>query len=173
MTNRFAIVGSRTTARRSARGTGISVFVVRGGEPWHQVAEYPTTNPSFLALDPHRPVLHAVHGDGTEISTLAIDPHTGALTLLGVQSTKGHQPRAPGVHPGRVLESSPITPAERSCRCPSCPTGPSSRSRGACTSTAPPGRTAATRPRRSRTVVFDPTGRFLLVPDKGLDTVFV
>jgi len=90
----FAYVGCRTTRERSARGKGIGVYAVDTlSGAWVRVESFePLDNPSFLALNEAQDVLYAVHGDGTEVSSFAIDPSTGRLSLLNRQSCRGHNP---------------------------------------------------------------------------------
>jgi 6-phosphogluconolactonase len=170
----IALVGSRTTTHRNARGRGISTFRVDACGQWHQIAEYSITNPTFLAADRARHLVHTVHGDGTEISTFNIDVRTGTLSLIGTQSTGGQNPAHLAFTPDRrhmivVNHSSGSVvsfPVQQD--------GTLGPLRSCLELTGEPGphRTDQTGSKPHQ-VVFDPSGRFLLVPDKGLDTVFI
>jgi 6-phosphogluconolactonase len=78
----YAYVGSRTSKERNARGKGISVFGF--DSLWRmlelvQVVEA-VINPSFLALSQDGRFLYTVHGDKHELSAFAIDRDSGTLT---------------------------------------------------------------------------------------------
>lgn len=94
--NDLAFVGTRTTEKRNARGRGIEVFDATQ-EPWTHIETVPVINPSFLALDRKNSVLHAVHGDMTELSSYAVKEASGGaadpiLVSLGQHSTGGTNP---------------------------------------------------------------------------------
>jgi 6-phosphogluconolactonase len=170
----IALVGSRTTTQRNARGRGISVFRVDGPGTWNQIAEYPITNPTFLVADPDREIVHTVHGDGTEVSTFHLDTKAGTLSLLGTQPTAGRNPAHLALTPDRrhlivVNHSSGSMVSFRVRR-----DGTLGPMRSCLEFTGEPGphRTdqSGSKPHH---VVFDPSGRFFLVPDKGLDTIFI
>jgi len=63
----FAYVGSFTSEVRKARGEGISVYRIDSGSGrWGRVqALNREVNPGYLAIDPKRPVLYAVHSEPT------------------------------------------------------------------------------------------------------------
>jgi 6-phosphogluconolactonase len=94
MASVFAYVGCRTTRERNARGKGIGVYAVDPlSDAWERVESFePLENPSFLALNEAQNVLYAVHGDGVEVSSFAIDPTTGRLSLLNRQRCEGRNP---------------------------------------------------------------------------------
>jgi 6-phosphogluconolactonase (cycloisomerase 2 family) len=88
----LAYVGCRTTRERKAQGRGIGVFGVSPQAEWKelQVVEG-LRNPSFLCLHPAAPMLYAVHGDFSEISSLAI-AGDGTLTPAGMCAAHGRNP---------------------------------------------------------------------------------
>ncbi len=174
----LAFVGCFTTQKRRARGLGLDVYRT-GGSPdpgrWSPVERVDgLVNPSFLVSDPGRGTLYAVHGDGEYASAFAAEPETGRLRPLGRAPTGGvnvvHQALDPsgqvlvvanygsgsvavlpvradgGLEPAsQVLELTGVLGPHRSEQ-------------------------AAAHPHQ---IVFDPSGAFILVPDKGLDRVFV
>lgn len=94
--NDLAFVGTRTTEKRNARGRGIEVFDATQ-EPWVHIETVPVINPSFLALDRRNSVLHAVHGDMSELSSYAVKEAAGGaadpiMAPLGQRSTGGTNP---------------------------------------------------------------------------------
>jgi 6-phosphogluconolactonase len=172
----LAFIGCFTTERRKARGTGIDIYRIdpESGRwsPAGHVGDL--VNPSFLVADPARNVLYVAHGDCDYATSFSIDPATGALRSLGQAATGGTN----GVHPA-------LDPSGRFLVVASYASGSLAvlpvRSDGSLTDftqlldlpgTIGPHRTeqACAHPHH---VVFDPSGRFLLVPDKGLDRVFV
>jgi 6-phosphogluconolactonase len=173
-TPRLALVGSRTTRHRDALGTGITVFALDGPDEWRLVCGFDTTNPTFLALDPRRDVMHAVHGDGDQISSYALDVSTGGLTLLGTQSTMGTNPAHLTFTPdGRFV----MVANHSSGSIVSLPVEENGTLGTVCstielTGTPGPHRSDQTGPKPHQ-VVFDPTGRYFLVPDKGVDAVAI
>jgi 6-phosphogluconolactonase len=172
----LAFVGSFTTARRKARGQGIHAYRID-----HQSGTWSLTdhigdliNPSFLITDPARSVLYAAHGDSDYASAFSIDPQAGTLHLLGRATTGGRN----GVHLaldpfGRFLIVANYASGSLSVL-PIRTDG----SLGSVTQVLDlPGLTGPHGTEQTGAhphhVVFDPSGRFVLVPDKGLDRIFV
>ena len=92
MTGMLAYTGCRTTRQRNARGKGIGVYVIEQGR-WRLVDIQPTLeNPSFLALDAAQEVLYTVHGDGGEVSSFRIDAGSGRLEHLNTVACLGKNP---------------------------------------------------------------------------------
>lgn len=171
----FAYVGSRTTRERNARGKGIGVFKVEprtGALDLVQQVEG-LVNPSYLALGPGGDVLYTVHGDEREVSAFGIDRASGALRFINRQSTEGTNPVHLALDPsghflvvtnhiGASLAVLPIT-ADGAL-------GPVSE---LVTVSGPPGpHRVEQQQAKPHFNPFDPTGRFVVVPDKGLDRVF-
>ncbi|MCA1216945.1 lactonase family protein [Streptomyces sp. 8L] len=170
----LAVVGCFTTAERKARGTGIRVFH-RDGAPWRAAHRLDgIVNPSFLRADPERGVVYAAHGDDDVVSAYTVDPATGAIAPLGRARSAGRNGVAVALHPSKrflfvadyadgSVSTLPVasdgSPADAT-HCLALP-GPAGPHRVEQTSSHP------------HDTVMDPAGRFLLVPDKGLDRVFV
>ncbi|OTP72769.1 lactonase family protein [Caballeronia sordidicola] len=168
----YAYVGSRTSKERNARGKGISVF--RLDSLWGtlelvQVVE-DLMNPSFLSLSRDGRFLYTVHGDEHELSAFAIDHDSGTLTFLNQQSTGGKNPVHLAFDPsGRYLvvsnhigASLAVVPVAADGRLESLsqlveiegPVGP---------------HRVEQRQSKPHFNLFDPAGRFVIVPDKGTD----
>lgn len=172
----FAYVGSFTSKERKARGDGINVYRVdpaSGG--WTHVQLVPDlVNPSFLTLDRRQRVLYSVHADLTEVSAFAVDHESGKLSALNRQSMGGKNPVHLAIDPsGRFLVTAnysagtvAVLPIETQGAL-----GPMTDS------VALPGDPGPHRTEQASShphdVPFDPAGRFILVPDKGLDRIFV
>ncbi|WP_326538826.1 lactonase family protein [Pseudorhodoferax sp.] len=171
----FVYVGSRTTRERKARGDGISVyrFDAERGElaPVQVVGDL--VNPSYLALNRGGDRLYTVHGDGHEVSTFAVDRHTGHLQRLQTQDCGGSNPVHLALAPdGRhllvsnhrsgtlavlpVQDDGLLAPVSQRVALQGTP-GPHRQEQ--------PGAKPHFNP-------FDPGGQWVVVPDKGLDRVF-
>ena len=171
----FIYVGCRTTRERNARGNGINVYRVdpsSGGLSHVQLLDG-LINPSFLAVNAQRTFLYCVHGDTDRVSALTI--HTdGTLSLLNSQSTQGHNPAHLAISPdggflivsnhysGSVVVLPILTSGELGELCDQVYTdGPIG-----------PHRVEQNGP-KPHFNPFDPSGRMVVVPDKGLDRIFV
>ena len=171
----LTIVGSFTTAERKARGTGISVFRHTDTARWQRAGQLDgLVNPSYLYADPGRNLVYAAHGDAGFASAYAIDPASGAIARVGGANSSGHNGVAMTMHPsGRFLfvanysSGSVTTLPIGDDRCPS-----DASQRLELPGPAGPHRVEQTM-LHPHDVVMDPSGRFLIVPDKGLDRVFV
>ncbi|MBS0278427.1 MAG: lactonase family protein, partial [Proteobacteria bacterium] len=172
---RLAFVGSFTTRSRGARGKGISVYDVRTvGGRWSEIfrVEEPV-NPSFLIADPNRSILYAVHGDERHASAYAIDRGTGELYLINRTRTGGLN----GVH----LSLDPTGQFLIVANHDSGSLGVLALARDGSLGNAiqildlpgalgPHREQFSTQPHQ---VMFDPSARFVIVPCKGTDRVFV
>ena len=88
----FAYIGCRTSQERGGRGEGLRVMGV-GKDQWTEIEVIQgLTNPTYLAIHPDGHVLYAVHGDGTEISAFARDRGTGRLEELNRKNCGGRNP---------------------------------------------------------------------------------
>jgi 6-phosphogluconolactonase (cycloisomerase 2 family) len=172
----FAYVGCFTTVARGARGDGINVYRVdRQSGAWTHVQRVgELVNPSFLILDRGERVLYVVHADLAEVSAFTRDPATGMLAFLNRQPTGGRNPVHLALDPsGRWLAIANYAGgnvALLSIR-PDGALGPIVDS-VALAGEPGPHRTEQPGPHPHH-APFDPSGRFVVVPDKGLDRVFV
>jgi 6-phosphogluconolactonase (cycloisomerase 2 family) len=171
----FVYVGSRTTKERNARGQGINVYRMNpeSGHWSHVQLVGDLVNPSFLAIDQSRKFLYSVHGDFSEISAFAIDVDTGVLTFINQQSTCGKNP----VH--LVVDKT-----NRFVIVANYATGTLAvlpkHADGALDPVAQlvelPGKPGPHKVQQTSShphhLPFDPAGRFIVVPDKGLDRIF-
>ncbi|MEI9983723.1 MAG: lactonase family protein [Aliidongia sp.] len=172
----FAFVGCFTTPERKARGTGIDICRIDPvSGAWRLAGHHGgLTNPSFLITDPARHILYAVHGDLDYASAFAIDPATGALTPLGQAATGGRNGVHPAIDPtGRFM----IAANYASGTVAVLPIRPDGTLGDFTQLLDLPGAVGPHRTEQAcahpHHIVFDPSGRFVLVPDKGLDKVFV
>ena len=142
------------------------------------VQQVPSTNPSFVALDPSRRFLYVINEVGDyegkksgSIEAYSIDPNAGTLKLLNRQSLNSPGPAHLAVDPtGRYVVVAVygggefvVLPIETDGRL------------GTVSSVL---KDAGTGPNRSRqdaphphSVVFDPSGRFIAAADLGIDKV--
>jgi 6-phosphogluconolactonase len=171
----YAYVGCRTTRERLARGDGISVFEVdRQSGALEQVQLVKDlVNPSFLALNRKGDALYAVHGDMSEVSAFAVDKPSGKLSFINRRSTQGKNPVHLAIDPtGRYLVVSNHLGSSLAVL-PIAADGSLEELTQLVHLEGPVG------PHRIEQQLskphfnpFDPTGRFVIVPDKGLDRVF-
>jgi 6-phosphogluconolactonase len=173
-TPQFVYVGSFTTPERG-HGEGITVFRRGPSGGWSQVQLLKDLeNPSFLIIDRSGRFLYAVHSDGDKASAYRIDPASGRLTLVNHQATGGSN----GVHlaidaTGRFLVAANYASGTLALL-PINQDGSLAALADLATLTGTPG------PHKTEQLSshphhcpFDPTRRFIVVPDKGLDKIFV
>ncbi|MDP9169881.1 MAG: lactonase family protein [Acidobacteriota bacterium] len=172
----IAYVGCYTTAQRHARGDGIHIYKVdvKAGAWTHVRRVGDLVNPSFLVLGRDRRLLYSVHGDERYASAFSIYRPTGDLTLLGTADTGG----ANGVHFAQSPDCRFMVVANYgSGSVAVLPVRPDGRLVNQIQLVELEGQPGPHRLEQSSShphqVVFDPSGQFVLVPDKGLDRVFV
>ena len=171
----FAYVGAFTTLERKGHGGGINVYRVDPASgAWSHKQLLELVNPSFVALDRAQRFLYAVHADLDEVSAYAIDKQTGRITALNRQSCGGKNPVHLSIDPtGRWIVTANYTagsvgvvPIEKDGTL-----GPRADL------VSLPGEPGPDRVRQASShpheAVFDPSGRFLAVPNLGLDRIFV
>ena len=173
---RFAYVGSFTSEARKARGDGISAYRIDPeSRRWARVqALNKEVNPGYLAVDPKRPVLYAVHAEANHVSAFSVNDTTGELTLINRQSCGGDNP----VHlaldaTGRFLVVANY--GSGSVAVFRVGDGGSLESRTDLVSLQGepgPHRAEQSAPHPHQ-CPLSPGGRFVIVPDKGLDRLFV
>jgi len=172
---RFAYTGCRTTKERGARGKGMNVYRVDSatGAWTHVQLVENLVNPSFLAFDREQRFLYAVHGDFSEMSSFRIDRENGTLSLINQQSTGGKNP----VH--LVADQTNRFMIVANYATASLAVLPFRQDGGLeplvqllqLLGDGGPHMLEQTGPHPHH-LVFDPSGRFLIVPDKGADGVF-
>jgi len=174
----FAYVGCYTTPDRDGRGTGIEAYRMDAATgAWEHVQSLgDVPNPSFLALDPSGRRLYTVHGGDTysAVSAFAIDHSNGQISLLNTQPCGGPNPVGLTVSPaapflvvanygGGTIAALPIN-ADGSL-------GPLS---DLVTLVGEPGPHPTEQTKsHPHHISMDPDGRWLIVPDKGFDRVYV
>lgn len=168
-------VGSRTTRERNARGAGISVYrldAVHGTlAPVQVVGDL--VNPSYLALNQRGDRLYSVHGDGHEVSSFAVDATSGRLQWLQTQDCQGRNPVHLALDPsGRhLVVANHLTSALAVL--PVQADGTLAPVSQVLTLEGTPGPHRKEQPfAKPHFNPFDPSGRWVVVPDKGLDRVF-
>ncbi len=170
-----AFVGSFTTARRKARGKGISVYHVDDVlGAWSLVEVFETmANPGYVALDSQQRFLYASHGDGDTVSAYAVEAKTRKLRLLNQQPSSGDNGPHVTVGPGDryvVVANGPGIVV--------LPINADGSLAPATDAVVPPGKEGPYKREQGlgahpHQVLFDPTGRYLISPDKGVDATHV
>jgi 6-phosphogluconolactonase (cycloisomerase 2 family) len=170
-----AYIGSRTTRERQARGDGITVCRVESDgrlTPVQVLGDL--VNPSFLALNRRGDRLYSVQGDGDACSVFAVAPHDGTLTHLQTQGCGARNP----VHlvldaeEARLFVSSHLTGELLALPVQADGTLGAVTQRVAMPGEPGPHRVEQpfAKPHHNP---LDPSGRWVVVPDKGLDRLFV
>lgn len=171
-----AYVGSYTTADRDGRGDGIHVYDIDDATgAWSHIQHVGgLENPSLFTLRRNNSVLYSVHGARKLLSAFRVDRVGGQLSLL-------NQIDCGGVNP----VDSVLDPSERFLIVPNYSSGnvavaplaedgalqPISQVYVLPGTTGPD--TAHQQGAMPHGVIFDPSGRFAVVPDKGRDAVFI
>lgn len=173
----FAYVGCFTRGDgRDSVGDGIGVFRVDPlSNRWTQVQRFADiANPNFLTFDRRQRYLYTADGANREYATaFSIDPRSGELKMLNRQPTG----RDGGLHvivdPTNGYLLVPHNPGTIAVL-PIRPDGSLAPMSAAAdwSGTLGPHRTEQTTPHPHH-IQFDRRGRFLIVPDKGLDLVHV
>lgn len=171
----YAYIGSFTTARRKARGKGISVYRIdEASGAWSLIEVFETiANPGFVALDSKQRCLYASHGDGDLVSAYAIDAHTRKLEFLNQQASHGDN----GPH---LI----VDPSDRYVVCANgpgivvLPINADGTLAPATDAVVPPGKEGPYKREQGlgahpHQVLFDPANKFLLSPDKGVDATHI
>jgi len=172
----FAYTGGYTTPDRDGRGNGINAYAVDpvSGAWTHIQHVAGLENPSLFTLTRDGTRLYSVHGGRSLVSAFAIDRGTGLLTLLNQVDCGGTNPVDTALDPTeRFLVSAnygsgavaviplgtdgSLLPVSQSVTLPGTP-GPD------------PKEQSSSHP---HAVIFDPSGRFVIVPDKGFDRTFI
>ena len=170
----FAYVGCRTTKERNARGKGINVYYVEPSGEWkHVQLVEDLINPSFLAMDRMQKYMYTIHGDFSEISAFAIDPANGGLTFLNRQSTEGKNP----VHLVPDPSNRYMVVANYATgTLVTLPILSDGKLGVVIDKVSLPGEPGPNKTQQESShpheVSYDRQGRFIIVPDKGLDRVF-
>lgn len=172
----IAYVGSFTSAQRQARGDGIHIYRMdpMSGAWTHQSHVTNLVNPSFLHLSHDQRFLYSVHGDEDYATAFAVEPSNGDLRLLGRAATGGRNGVRQHIDPsGRwmvVANYSSGSVAVLEVK----PDGSLVDQHQLLDLQGSPGphrvEQAASHP---HDVIFDTSGRYVVVPDKGLDRIFV
>jgi 6-phosphogluconolactonase len=172
----FAYVGAFTTPQRKGHGHGINAYRMdRDSGDWtHIQLLSDIENPSFLTLDRQQRFLYSVHADLEQVRAYSIDKASGRLSPLNRQSCGGKNPVYLTIDPsGRFIVTANYTggsvgvvPIEKD------------GSLGAMTDVVSlKGEPGPNRKEQASShphdAPFDPGGRFITVPDKGLDRIFV
>lgn len=172
----FAYVGGYTTPDRDGRGDGINVYRIDSpGGDWKHVQHVDgLANPSLFTLrDDHR-ALFSVHGGRDHISAFSIHPSTGHLTLLSQMPCQGNNPVDAALdHAARHL----VVGNYGSGTVAVLPLAPDGRLRPVHQVYELPGKPGPDPTQQTSShphaVICDPSGRFVIVPDKGFDCTFV
>ncbi len=170
----FMYVGSFTGQQRG-HGEGLSVYSRRGvSDRWTLIQVMKdVADPSFVIIDRQRRFLYSAHGDGTQATAYRIDQTTGRLTVVNQQQTGGTN----GVH--LAIDATDRFMAVANYATGSLAVLPINQDGSLAPLSDLATMTGSPGPHRTQQETshphhcpFDRTGRFIVVPDKGLDKVF-
>jgi 6-phosphogluconolactonase (cycloisomerase 2 family) len=164
------------TRKDGGHGEGISIYRRSSASaPWTLVDVLrQLADPSFLITDHRKRFVYSSHGDGTEATAYRIDRSTGRLTIVNRQPTRGVN----GAHLS-------IDGSDRFLAVANYASGSLALLRinddgslaPVCDSATMKGKPGPHKTQQESShphhCPFDRTGRFVVVPDKGLDKVFV
>ncbi len=171
----FAYVGGYTTPDRDGRGDGVHVYRVDAAGAWtHEQHIAGEENPSLFTLRPDNRVLYSVHGALRYVSAFGINPANGHLRLLNRKPCSGTNPVDAALDAGNrflvVANYSSGTVAVL-------PVAPDGALQSVSQLFELPGKPGPDPVQQSAShphaVIFDPTKRFVIVPDKGFDCTFI
>jgi len=171
----FAYIGGYTTPDRDGRGNGINVYDVHPNGEWtHIQAVGHLENPSLFTLNKAQTLLYTVHGGRPLLSAFRIDAQTGHLALLNQVDPKGSNPVDSALDP---TEKFLVVANYASGSVAVLPVGghgelhPPTQVFVLEGQPGPhPKEQTSSHP---HAVIFDPSGNFVIVPDKGLDKTFI
>jgi 6-phosphogluconolactonase len=171
----LAFIGSRTTRERKARGEGITVCRVDDVGLLSPVQVLGgLENPSYLALNRRGDRLYTAHGDGAACIVLAVDPITSVVQLLHTQPCDVRNPVHLALDP---LERHLVVSSHLTGELVVLPVLDDGRLGAVEQRVSLPGEPGPHRVEQPFSKPhfnpFDPSGRFVAVPDKGLDRIFV
>jgi 6-phosphogluconolactonase (cycloisomerase 2 family) len=131
-------------------------------------------NPSYLALSPDQRFLYSVHSDSDYATAFALDRESGQAKLINRAATGGNNGVREAVDPTAKFL---VVANYASGSVAVLPIAPDGSLKDQHQLLALPGEPGPHRAEQASShphdIVFDPSGRFVLVPDKGLDRVFV
>lgn len=175
----YAYVGSRTTRERNARGEGISVFRVNAqdGDLERIQVLSDLVNPSYLCINKNGDRLYSVHGDGHEVSVFTVSPHDGTLKFIQRQECGGLNPVHLALDPSEKFLIVSDHLGDKGGTLAVLPVMGDGRLSNVTQRVKLPGTPGPHRKEQPHAKPhfnpFDPSGRFVVVPDKGLDRIFV
>lgn len=167
-------VGARTTRARNARGNGLNVFKLTKDMAWEHLQLLEMENPSFLAFDRTRQFLYTVHGDSDRVTSFMIDASSGELRFLNEQSTQGRNPVHLSFDPTNrfLVVANHVTSSLAVL-----PRLDDGRMGEVCDLVEIAGEIGPHRKEqpfpKPHQVEFDPSGKWIAVPDKGIDKVLI
>ena len=170
----FAYIGCFTSERRKAHSKGISVYRIDANRSWSLVQMLETRpNPQFIAFDQRQKFLYSVHGDGAEVSSYAIDKASGRISFLNTQPTSGNNsthltpdPSNRYIVIGNGIGVAVFPINSDGSLAPYSDMVPAGGDVG-------PHRNQVGAGPHPHFVGFDPSGRFLLAPDRGTDRTHI
>lgn len=172
----FAYVGCFTTAKRKGRGDGIHVYKIDSRtRVWTQTQVLGgLENPSFLAFGPGGKVLYSSHGDENYATAYTIDAETGSIAVLNKGATGGTNGAHLAISPnGKFAIVANYTSGTLAVLPVKADGGLGDFVQLIKLDGAPGPHRVEQPGSHPHQIIFAPGGSFVLIPDKGLDRVFI
>jgi 6-phosphogluconolactonase len=171
----FAYIGGYTTPDRDGRGDGINVYDVHPNGDWTHIQAFGhLENPSLFTLNRAQTRLYTVHGGRKLMSAFRIDHATGHLALLNQVDPKGSNPVDSALDPTEQFLVVANYGTGSVAVLPVGVHGELHVPTQVFTLEGHPGphpkEQSSSHP---HAVIFDPSGNFVIVPDKGFDKTFI
>lgn len=172
----YAYVGCYTSEQRHGHGDGIHAYAADAhtGAWTHIQLLDGLINPSFLITHPNQHFLYSVHGDGDYATSFRIDPSSGKIAPLNKGATGGINGVCQALSQNNRFLIVANYGSGTVAVLPVADTGELSDQIQLVPLQGSPGphrvEQTSSHPHQ---IVFDPSGKFVLVPDKGLDRVFI
>ncbi len=170
-----AYVGGYTTVDRDGRGDGIHVYGIGPDGAWTEEQHIGgLENPSLFTLKRDNSVLYSVHGARQLVSAFRVDATSGKLSLINQVDSGGVNPVDAALDP---TERFLIVPNYSSGNVAVVPLAEDGALQDVAQVYVLPGSTGPDSAHQQgampHAVIFDPSGKFVIVPDKGRDAVFI
>lgn len=171
----LAYVGAYSNPGNNWHGEGLTVFQLNSGSSdWLPIQIVKTAgDPSFLMLDQQKRYLYCVYEHLNEVSAFRIDEQTGQLTWLNTQPSGGDTPASLTLDPTNCFV---LVANYNSGTLTTFPILENGSLGSLCNSIQLSGQLGPDPIEQTTShphqLCFDPTGQYLMVPDKGLDEVF-
>ncbi|GAA4333910.1 lactonase family protein [Pigmentiphaga soli] len=167
------LAGGFTAPKREGRARGASLLEIGADGRCVALAEVAMSNPAWFAVHPARRTVYVGHADEAYVSALALDADEGRLELESTLATGGSSTLHLACDPGgdtllvANFGSGQVSMIGLSA------VGAMQELTGVVSLSAPPGPLPSQTGSQPHQISFSPDGRFVLVPDRGCDVIWI